>query len=101
MLKKSVKLNMNEVAYLPPKEIIEAAQKGLTNLNRYSDPEDLERLRGLLADYSGVSKKHIIPGSGSDLFLREAIHTLSRGRKLQNSLLRSWSVSGLARRTSI
>ena len=82
MLKKSVKLNMNEVPYLPPKEIIEAAQKGLTNLNRYSDPEDLEQLRGLLADYCAVPKKHIIPGSGSDLLLREAIHTLSGGRKI-------------------
>jgi histidinol-phosphate aminotransferase len=82
MLKNSIKLNMNEVPYLPPKEIIEAAQKGLTNLNRYSDPEDLERLRGLLADYSGIPRKHIIPGCGSDLFLRGAIHTLSRGRKI-------------------
>jgi histidinol-phosphate aminotransferase len=82
MLKKSVKLNMNEVSYLPPKEIIEAAQRGLSNLNRYSDPEDLERLRGLSGDYSGVPKKHIILGSGSDLLLREAIHTLSRGRKI-------------------
>ena len=70
MLKKTVKLNLNEIAYLPPKDIIEAAQKGLTNLNRYSDPEDLERLRGLLAGYSGVSKKHIIIGSGSDLLQR-------------------------------
>ena len=82
MLKKSIKLNMNEVPYLPPREILEAARKGLSNLNRYSDPENLERLRGLLADYSGVSKKHIILGSGSDLLLREIIHTLSKGRKI-------------------
>lgn len=73
---------MNEVPYLPPKEIIEAAKEGLKNLNRYSDPEGLEQLRGLLADYSGVPKKHIIPGPGSDLLLREAIHTLSKGRKI-------------------
>ena len=73
---------MNEVPYLPPKEIIEAAKKGLKNLNRYSDPENLERLRGLLADYSGVSKKHIIFSPGSDLLLREIIHTLSKGRKI-------------------
>ncbi len=73
---------MNEVPYLPPKEILEAARKGLSNLNRYSDPENLDRLRGLLADYSGVSKKHIILGAGSDLLLREIIHTLSKGRKI-------------------
>jgi histidinol-phosphate aminotransferase len=82
MLKKVIKLNMNEVPYLPPKEIIEAAKKGLENLNRYSDPENLERLRGHLADYSGVSKKHIIFSPGSDLLLREIIHTLSKGRKI-------------------
>ncbi len=82
MLKKPIKLNMNEVPYLPPKEILEAARKGLSNLNRYSDPENLDRLRGLLADYSGVSKKHIILGAGSDLLLREIIHTLSKGRKI-------------------
>jgi len=82
MLKKAIKLNMNEVPYLPPKEIIAAAKKGLKNLNRYSDPENLERLRGLLADYSGVSKKHIILSPGSDLLLREIILTLSKGRKL-------------------
>ena len=39
--KKAIKLNMNEVPYLPPKEIIEAAKKGLKNLNRYSDPENI------------------------------------------------------------
>ncbi len=82
MLKKAIKLNMNEVPYLPPKEIIAAAKKGLKNLNRYSDPENLERLRGLLADYAGVSKKHIILSPGSDLLLREIIHTLSKGRKI-------------------
>ena len=82
MLKKPIKLNMNEVPYLPPKEILEAARKGLSNLNRYSDPENLDRLRGLLADYSGVSKEHIILGAGSDLLLREIIHTLSKGRKI-------------------
>jgi histidinol-phosphate/aromatic aminotransferase/cobyric acid decarboxylase-like protein len=36
MLKKRIKLNMNEMSYPPPKEIIEAAQRGLTNLNRCS-----------------------------------------------------------------
>ena len=82
MLKEPIKLNMNEVAYLPSKEIIEAARKSLMNLNRYSDPEDMERLLGLLSDYSGVPKKHIIQSPGSDLLLRENIHTYSKGRKI-------------------
>ena len=82
MLKKPIKLNMNEVAYPPSKEIIETARKSLMDLNRYSDPEDMERLLGLLADYSGVPKKHIIQSPGSDLLLREIIHTYSKGRKI-------------------
>ena len=82
MLKDTIKLNMNEVSYPPPREIIEAAQKGLTNLNRYTDPEDLERLHRLLADYSGLPKKHIVLSPGSDLLLREVIHTHSKGRKI-------------------
>ena len=82
MLKRAIKLNMNEMPYLPPQEIIEAGRKGLLNLNRYTNPEDIERLRELLADYSGVHKGHIMLGPGSDLLLREAIQTCSKGRKV-------------------
>ncbi len=81
-MKRTIKLDMNEMPYLPPQEIMEAARKGLLNLNRYTDPEDIEQLRELLADYSGVPKEHIILGPGSDLLLREAIQTLSKGRKI-------------------
>ncbi len=73
---------MNEMPYLPPREVIEAAQKGLSNLNRYANPKDLELLREFLADYSGVSKKNIILSAGSDPLLREIIHVFSRGRKV-------------------
>ena len=77
-----IKLNMNEMPYLPPMEVIEAAKKGLSKLNRYADPEDLELLRGLLADYSDVARKHIILSAGSDLLLREVIHVFSSGKKV-------------------
>ncbi len=82
MLKRTIKLNMNEMPYLPPQEIIEAARMGLLSLNRYANPEDLERLRVRLADYSGVDKGHIIIGPGSDFLLREAIQTFSKKRKV-------------------
>jgi histidinol-phosphate aminotransferase len=82
MLKEPIKLNMNEMPYPPPQEVIEAAQKGLSKLNRYADLEDLEQLRGLLADYSGVPQQQVLPGPGSDIFLREMILTFSRGRKV-------------------
>ncbi len=82
MLRKTIKLDMNEVPYLPPQRIIEAAQQGLSRLNRYSVPQDLERLRELLADYSRVAKENIILSPGSDLLLREMIHTSAEGRKV-------------------
>jgi len=82
MLKEPIKLNMNEVPYPPPQEVIEAAQKGLSKLNRYADPKDLEQLRGLLADYSGVPQQQILPSPGSDLLLREMILTFSKERKV-------------------
>ncbi len=43
MLKKPIKLNMNEVAYPPSEEIIETARKNLMDLNRYSDPDYMRR----------------------------------------------------------
>ena len=82
MLRETIKLDMNEVPYLPPHEVMEAAHRGLSRLNRYSDPQDLERLRELLADYSRVAKENVILGPGSDLLLREMIHTLAEGRKV-------------------
>ena len=77
-----IKLNMNEMPYPPPQRIMEATQKGLLNLNRYANLKDLEVLRELLANYSGVSKKHIILSPGSALLLREIIYIFSKGREL-------------------
>jgi histidinol-phosphate aminotransferase len=79
---KEIKLNMNEMPYLPPMEVIKAAQKGLSKLNRYANPNDLEKLSELLANYSEVSKKYIIISGGSDLLLREIIHIFSRDKKV-------------------
>ncbi|MCD6569242.1 MAG: histidinol-phosphate aminotransferase family protein [Deltaproteobacteria bacterium] len=81
MLNRITRLDMNEVPYPPPKKIIEAAQRGLSHLNRYAEPKELEWLQGLLADYSGVSKRHVVLSPGSNLLLREAIHIFSKGRK--------------------
>lgn len=82
MLKVTIKLNMNELPYLPPKKVIAAAEKGLLELNRYANPADLELLRELLAEYSGVNKENIILGPGSDLLLREIVQIFSKKRKI-------------------
>jgi len=82
MLREIVRLHMNEVPYSPPQDVIEAARKGLSELNRYADPEDLSQLRGLLADYSRVPKRHVVLSPGSDLLLREILYTFSKGRQV-------------------
>jgi len=82
MMREAIRLNMNEVPYPPPRRIIEAARQGLENLNRYADPEHLGFLRRLLAGYAGVPERHVIPGAGSNLLLREMIHVFSKERKV-------------------
>jgi len=82
MQEEIVRLHMNEVPCLPPQQVIEAARQGLSNLNRYTGPEGLDRLKGLLAGYSGVPKEQIVLSPGSDLLLREMVLIFSRGRKV-------------------
>jgi histidinol-phosphate aminotransferase len=73
---------MNEMPYPPSPEVIEAARLGLARLHRYADAEEVEELRGLLADYSGVPQQHIVLSPGSDLLLREVVLTCSQGRSV-------------------
>jgi histidinol-phosphate aminotransferase len=82
VLRERIKLDMNEVPYLPPQRVLKAARKGLSRLNRYTEPQNLERLRELLAHYSQVAKEHIILSPGSDLLLREILHTFARVGKV-------------------
>jgi histidinol-phosphate aminotransferase len=77
-----VDLSMNEMPFLPPENVVQAAREGLLKLNRYAGRENLNRLRDLLARYAGVPKAHIVPGPGSNFLLREIIHAFSGGRKV-------------------
>ncbi|MFX1285847.1 MAG: pyridoxal phosphate-dependent aminotransferase [Promethearchaeota archaeon] len=77
-----IRLNMNEIPYPPPPNIIQAAEKGLSQLNRYASPEHRDLIKKFLAKYSGVPKKYIIAYPGSDLILREIIHIFSKERKV-------------------
>lgn len=79
---KEIRLDRNEIPYRPPKRVILAAQESLLHLNRYTTREDMENLRTLIAEYAHVSKERIIVGPGSDLLLRELIHTFSTERKV-------------------
>ena len=81
-MKETVRLHMNEMPYPPAPGVVEAARRSLEMLNRYADPAELEALRGRLADYCGVPGDRIILAPGSDLLLREVIHTFSAGRRV-------------------
>jgi len=82
MLTETIRLHMNEMPYPPPQRVVEAARQTLTKLNHYTDLQDLQRLQKGLADYVGVPEGHVILSPGSDLLLRELIHTFSPGRKV-------------------
>jgi histidinol-phosphate aminotransferase len=81
-LRETIRLHMNEMPYPPSPGVVEAAQQGLARLNRYADPAELEALRELLAGYCEVSRDRVILSPGSDLLLREVIHTFSQGRRV-------------------
>ncbi len=82
MLKKVARLNLNELPYLPPRKVLHAARDALSDLNRYTGGEEMESLRVLLSDYAEVPKEHIVLAPGSDLLLREVVHSFSGGRKV-------------------
>ncbi|MBN1246364.1 MAG: histidinol-phosphate aminotransferase family protein [Anaerolineae bacterium] len=77
-----VKLDMNEMPYTPPLPVIEAAQRGLVDLNRYADACHLQQLLELVAGYAGVPEHNIVLSPGSDLLLREVIHAFSWDRQV-------------------
>jgi histidinol-phosphate aminotransferase len=81
-LRETVRLHMNEMPFSPSSGVVEAAQRGLARLNRYADPAELETLRGLLAGYCRVPGDRVVLSPGSDLLLREVIHTFSQGRRV-------------------
>ncbi len=79
---KMIRLHMNELPYLPPKNVLDAAKKGLEEINRYANPESLDTLRALLAQYAGTGKENIVLGPGSDMLLREVTHLFSKDRNI-------------------
>ncbi len=82
MLKEICRLHMNEMPYPPPRRVREAAREGIGKLNRYADPEEIQELRELVAQYVEVSPHHVVLSPGSDLLLREIVHSFSQGRKV-------------------
>ncbi len=77
-----IRLDLNENPYSPPKEVIDEAKKGLSEVRRYCDPKYLEELRNLIEEYTKIPKDKIVVSPGSDIILREVIHEFSIDRKV-------------------
>lgn len=77
-----VRLHLNELPWPPPVEVLNAARKGLEQLNRYADEKKLTELKVRLGKYSGASPERVILSPGSDILLREAVHIFSQQRKV-------------------
>lgn len=82
VLSRPVRLDRNEVPFLPPANVIAGARVGLQRLNRYAEPQDLEQLSRFLADYAGIPQEQIVIGPGSDILLREIVYTFARERNV-------------------
>lgn len=77
-----IRLNMNENPFLPPQNVIEAANKGLQYMNRYSDTCIINDLRKLIAGYNSICPDSIIVGAGAGPIMREVIQVFGSGRKV-------------------
>jgi histidinol-phosphate aminotransferase len=77
-----LKLDLNEMPYSPPDNLIRAAEQSLGSLNRYADTDALQRLADLLAEYAGVNIDQIVVAPGSDLLLREMVLCFAGRRKV-------------------
>ena len=80
-MSEGIELDLNEMPYPPPQNVIQAARDSLEYLNRYTELSAIRRIRELLADYAGVAGEQIVIGPGSDLLLREIVLCFAAGRK--------------------
>lgn len=93
-----LKVDLNELPYPLPENVINAASRDLTNLNRYTDPQALQRLQLLLAEYAGVKPEQIVIGPGSDLLLREIVLCNAGRRRVVMANPSFLAVTDVARR---
>jgi len=78
----TIELFKNENPYLPADNILQAAEKGLEVLNRYSKSASLNALKKQLGKYNNISPDRIVLSHGSDLLLREVINIFSNDRNI-------------------
>ncbi|TXT62096.1 MAG: putative Histidinol-phosphate aminotransferase [Promethearchaeota archaeon] len=74
---KNIRLDKNEMPFLPPKTVQVAIYNSLKSINRYTPTEKVELLLELLSSYSTIEKERIILSAGSDILIKEFIFRFS------------------------
>ncbi|MCE4606124.1 MAG: histidinol-phosphate aminotransferase family protein [Desulfurococcales archaeon] len=77
-----IRLDLNENPYPPPRSVLEEAEKGLREVNRYCEQACLDELKRSIEEYTGIPWRSIKLSPGSDTILREIIHSFSIDRKV-------------------
>jgi histidinol-phosphate aminotransferase len=78
----NIKLNMNEMYRLPPKEILDSVKESINQINRYTPQKEVEILTEHISSYADVPQETIFLSSGSDLILKEFIFLFSNNRQI-------------------
>ncbi|MFX1310252.1 MAG: pyridoxal phosphate-dependent aminotransferase [Promethearchaeota archaeon] len=77
-----IRLNMNEMYKVPPKEILNPTKKSINQINRYTPQEDVDLLVDHLSHYAKVPQESIFLSPGSDLLIKEFIFLFSSNRQI-------------------
>ena len=77
-----IRLNMNEMYKLPPKEVINSVKESINEINRYTPQKEVDRLIEKLSIYADVPTESIFLSSGSDLIIKEFIFLFSNRRQI-------------------
>ncbi|MEA1974554.1 MAG: aminotransferase class I/II-fold pyridoxal phosphate-dependent enzyme [Bacillota bacterium] len=77
-----IDLSSNENPYEPSNNTINAANRGLKNLNKYIDKKNINELKKILGNYNNVSTERIILGSGTENLFKEIIYNFSKNRNI-------------------
>ncbi|MFX0021300.1 MAG: pyridoxal phosphate-dependent aminotransferase [Candidatus Hermodarchaeota archaeon] len=78
----NIRLNMNEMYKIPPKEVLEPVKESINLINRYTPQRVVEILTEKLSNYADVPQETIFLSSGSDLLLKEFIFLFSNNRQI-------------------
>ncbi|MFX0005090.1 MAG: pyridoxal phosphate-dependent aminotransferase [Promethearchaeota archaeon] len=78
----NIRLNLNEMYKLPPKEVLQPVIESINLINRYTPQKEVEILTEELSNYANVPQESIFLSSGSDLLLKEFIFLFSNNRQI-------------------